>query len=167
MQVLTQPQSGYVAQCGNILVNVTTSIEGQIEFNGGKLTIEQSGNYICFSLVVSSLTMSDTRVTAKIFKKQISDYTVEKVFAVINFQSKKTFCDLTRNHKERLRLSVAKKIIEWQQQGVPSNQFEELKKSDLITKFNLRTIVELDTFNEARGDPSCYSTPLSEVKFTF
>jgi uncharacterized protein YqfB (UPF0267 family) len=72
--------------------------------------------------------MSDTRVTAKIFKKQISDYTVEKVLAVINFQSKKTFCDLTRNHKERLRLSVAKKIIEWQQQGVPSDQFEELKK---------------------------------------
>jgi hypothetical protein len=128
VQVLTQPQSGYVAQCGNILVNVTTSIEGQIEFNGGKLTIEQSGNYFCFSLMVSSLTMSDTRVTAKIFKKQISDYTVEKVLAVINFQSKKKNLRSNKKSQRTTSLSVAKKIIEWQQQGVPSDQFEELKK---------------------------------------
>jgi hypothetical protein len=128
VQVLTQPQCGYVAQCGNILVNVTTSIEGQIEFNGGKLTIEQSGNYFCFSLMVSSLTMSDTRVTAKIFKKQISDYTVEKVLAVINFQSKKKNLRSNKKSQRTTSLSVAKKIIEWQQQGVPSDQFEELKK---------------------------------------
>jgi hypothetical protein len=53
---------------------------------------------------------------------------VEKVLAVINFQSKKKNLRSNKKSQRTTSLSVAKKIIEWQQQGVPSDQFEELKK---------------------------------------
>lgn len=104
-------------------------------------------------------------MTAKMLKKQISDSTVEAVLNVIGFKNKKPFSDLTRDNKERLRLIVARNIIEWQKQGVPSVQFEELKKSDLIKKFNLKTLISLPIISNA-DDMSCHSEQNSQVTFT-
>lgn len=103
-------------------------------------------------------------MTAKILKKQISDCTVETILKIIGFKNKKSFCDLKRDNKERLRLTVAKKVIEWQKQGVPPDQYEELKKSDLIKKFNLKTLLSIST-NSNAGVLPCDAEPHFQVAF--
>jgi hypothetical protein len=79
-------------------------------------------------------------------KRQISDQVVQMILKVTGTnKQKKPWESLTRDYKNDLRGKVARIIIDWKENGVPSRFYSEIKllsDVDVLKRFELKVIEE-------------------------
>ncbi|EFX65992.1 hypothetical protein DAPPUDRAFT_332646 [Daphnia pulex] len=89
-------------------------------------------------------------------KRQISDQVVQIILKVTGTdKQKKPWESLTRDYKNDLRGKVARIIIDWKENGVPSRFYSEIKllsNADILKRFELKVIEEPNKGNMPNND---------------
>lgn len=89
-------------------------------------------------------------------KRQISDQVVQMILKVTGTdKQKKPWESLTRDYKNDLRGKVARIIIDWKENGVPSRFYSEIKllsNVDILKRFELKVIEEPNKGNMPNND---------------